>query len=304
MANCGCKPCSKPLPNKTRKCKPFSLCVGNKSLTYDGECLSIMDRKYQIPNGTYTSITFTDGCITNVGQAPIPEYTPQACCDGEVATKPSTSGGSVNVGKGNNNLVTMNGNSISVEPSWDNAKTISVVGNGTADKPWKPEVKISKFKGNRLEVKNDGLYAAVSFSTSPNVTITGSGTDTDPYKFTIEGADAKLPEINKVESEGNGFTIDKFGRFKTDGEVSLVSNLEFTSSAFTVINAGTKTQIAVNEHLLRTGSNLQAQAPLKGKGIAGDLLRIEWDETTLGKLLDEIGKSETLKQKLKTMLGV
>lgn len=304
MANCGCKPCSKPLPSKTRKCKPFSICVGNKTLSFDGECLYVMDRKFQIPDGTYTSITFKDGCIIAVGKAPIPEYTPQACCDGEATVKPGTTSGSVSVAKGKNNLVAMHNGAISVEPIWGNSKTITMTGNGTADKAWVQEVKLSKAKGNRLEVKNDGLYAAVSFATSPNVTITGSGTDIDPYKFTIEGADAKLPEINKEESDGNGFTIDKFGRFKTDGEVSLVSNLEFTSQAFTVVNAGTKTQVIVDEQLLRTGSNLQSQAPLKGKGITGDVLRIEWDETSLGKLLDEIGKSETLKQKLKTMLGV
>lgn len=304
MANCGCKPCGKPLPSKAKKCKPFSICVGNKTLVFDGECLSVLDRQYQIPDGTYTSITFTKGCVTNVGTAPIPEYTPQACCDGEDVAKDDKSGVNVSVAKGKNNLVTMNNGALAVEPVWGNSKTIIMTGNGTADKAWVQEVKLSKEKGNRLEVKNDGLYAAVSFATSPNVTITGSGTDIDPYKFTIEGADAKLPEINKEESEGNGFTIDKFGRFKTDGEVSLVSNLEFTSSAFTVVNAGTKTQVIVDEHLLRTGSNLQAQAPLKGKGTANDLLRIEWDEITLSEFLDEINKSEKLKQKLKTMLGV
>lgn len=304
MANCGCKPCSKPLPSKIRKCKPFSLCVGNKSLVFNGECLSVVDRKYQIPDGTYTSITFEGGCITRVGQAPIPEYTPQACCDSDTTTKPDTTGGSVTIGKGKNNLVMMNGNAIFVEPNWGNAKTISIAGNGTADKPWKPEVKISKQKGNRLEEKNDGLYAAISFATSPNVTISGTGTDTNPYKFTIEGADAKLPKINKEESEGNGFTIDEYGRFKTDGEISLVTNLEFSSSAFNVMDAGTKTQVIVDEQKLRTGSSLQVEAPLKGKGIPGDVLKIEWTEATLMTMLDEIGKSEALKQKLKTMLGV
>ena len=188
MANCGCKPCSKPLPNKVKKCKPFSICVGNKTLAFDGECLTVTERQYQVPDGTYTSITFVGGCITGVGQAPLPVYTPQACCDGESNTNHSQNSEGVSVGKSKNNILMMNGNSLYVEPSWDNAKTISITGNGTTNKPWKPEVKISQQNGNRLEVKNDGLYAAVKFSTSPNVTITGSGTEVDPYRFIIEGA--------------------------------------------------------------------------------------------------------------------
>ena len=72
MANCGCKPCSKEMPASKTKCKQFSLCVGNKSLHYDGNCLFVTDRKYKIPDGTYTSITFKNGCITGVDKAPLP----------------------------------------------------------------------------------------------------------------------------------------------------------------------------------------------------------------------------------------
>lgn len=305
MANCGCKPCSKPIPIKPRKCKPFSICVGNNSLIYDGECISITPRKYQIPNGTYTSITFEEGCIVDVGNAPIPEYTPQACCDGEAKpVETGSTGGNVTIGKGIKNLAVLNGNSLSVEPHWDNSNTILLTGDGTADKPWKQEVKLSTATGNRLTKKNDGLYAGVKFSTSDNVTITGEGTEESPYKFEVKSPNAKLAEINKEELDGNGFSIDKQGLVHLDGDVSFVTNLEFSSDAFQVVNTGVKTQVVVDEQKLKTGSSLVVEGAIKGKGITGDPLKIEWSEQTLTAMLDEIGKSDTLKQKLKQMLGV
>lgn len=304
MANCGCKPCSKPIPTKSRKCKPFSICVGNKSLIYDGECLSVTARKYQIPNGTYTSITFEDGCIVDVGTAPIPAYTPQACCDGEEKPVEIGSSGSVSAGKGKKNLVVLNGNSITVEPQWGNSNTISLTGDGTAGKPWKQEVKLSTATGNKLTKKNDGLYAGIKFGTSDGVTITGEGTEESPYKFAVKSPNAKLAEINKEELDGNGFSIDKQGLVHLDGDVSFVTNLEFSSDAFQVVNAGVKTQVIVDEQKLKTGSSLVVEGPIKGKGITGDPLKIEWSEQTLTAMLDEVGKSETLKRKLKQMLGV
>lgn len=77
-----CKPCKKEIKNLPKKCKPFTVCVGNKSLVFDGTCLHALPRKIQIPAGTYTSITLDEnGCIVDAGTAPVPVYTPQACCD-------------------------------------------------------------------------------------------------------------------------------------------------------------------------------------------------------------------------------
>lgn len=307
MAKCGCKPCSQPIVDKKKGCKPFSMCVGNNTLVFDGECLSVIKRKYTIPNGTYTSITFEDGCITGVGNAPIPVYTPQACCDGEGSSDNTTgtgsTTGSITAARGRKNLAVMNNGSISVEPQWGNSGIITVGGDGTVDKPWLPKLKISKGKGNRLEEKNDGLYAGINFGTSDNVEITGTGTELDPWKFNIKGADAKLPEINKETTVGNGFEIDKEGRIKTEGEVNFVTNLEFTSDAFTVLNAGEKTQIVVNEQKLRTGSNLAVESPLMGKGTTDDPLKLTIDETLVMKVLEVIENSAAFKAKLKAMLG-
>ena len=303
MANCGCKPCKTEIPKKPKTCKPFSICVGNHSLIWDGYCTSIVKRKYQIPNGTYTSVTFEDGCIIGVGQAPIPQYTPQACCDGETVEQV---GGTQDLtrAKGVNNLVTITNGAISVEPMWDANGNIKVEGNGTPDKPWKPSVRISAKTGNTLKMENDGLFANLFFKTTDTVTVTGKGTSLEPYQLDVKGAEAKLAEINKEEVEGNGFTIDKQGRIKADPDLAIVTNLEFDSDAFTVMNAGTKTLVVVDEQKLKTGSSIKTGDGITGNGTTGNELKLDLTEAVVDKMLDVINNSATLKQKLKTILGV
>ena len=303
MANCGCKPCKTEIPKKTKTCKPFSICVGNHSLIWDGSCASIVKRKYQIPNGTFTSVTFEDGCIVGVGQAPIPQYTPQACCDGDTVEQV---GGTQDLtrAKGVNNLVTITNGAISVEPMWDANGNIKVEGNGTQDKPWKPSVRISSKTGNTLKMENDGLFANLFFKTTDTVTVTGKGTSLEPYRLDVKGAEAKLAEINKEEVEGNGFTIDKQGRIKADPDLSLVTNLEFDIDAFTVMNAGTKTLVVVDEQKLKTGSSIKTGDGITGNGTTGNELKLDLTEAVVDKMLDVINNSATLTQKLKTILGV
>ena len=313
MANCGCKPCKTEIPKKTKTCKPFSICVGNHSLIWDGSCASIVKRKYQIPNGTFTSVTFEDGCIVGVGQAPIPQYTPQACCDGDTVEQVGgtqdltrAKGGTQDLtrAKGVNNLVTITNGAISVEPMWDANSNIKVEGNGTQDKPWKPSVRISSKTGNTLKMENDGLFANLFFKTTDTVTVTGKGTSLEPYRLDVKGAEAKLAEINKEEVEGNGFTIDKQGRIKADPDLSLVTNLEFDIDAFTVMNAGTKTLVVVDEQKLKTGSSIKTGDGITGNGTTGNELKLDLTEAVVDKMLDVINNSATLKQKLKTILGV
>lgn len=303
MANCGCKPCKTEIPKKPKACKPFSICVGNHSLIWDGSCASIVKRKYQIPNGTYTSVTFENGCIVGVGQAPIPQYTPQACCDSN-ATGQVGGTQELTRAKGVNNLITITNGAISVEPMWDAKGNIRVDGNGTPEKPWKPSVRISAKTGNTLKMENDGLFANLFFKTTDTVDVTGKGTSLEPYQLNVKGAEAKLAEINKEEVEGNGFTIDKQGRIKADPDLAIVTNLEFDSSAFSVVNAGTKTLVVVDEQKLKTGSSIKTGDGITGNGTTGNELKLDLTEAVVDKMLDVINNSATLKQKLKTILGV
>lgn len=264
--NCGCKPCAKPLPKATKVCKPFSFCSGNKTIVWDGGCLYEQDRTYQIPDGTYTSITFTGGCITAVGLAPIPQYTPQQCCDGEGNTGGQQSGSDLTVGKAQGNLAVIQNNTLTVKPMWDNNGIITVDGYGTADKPWKPKVKISKQQGNNIQELSDGLFANTYFKTTTSVEVKGSGTAKDPYTFTVKGAEPKLDEINKDEFAKEGITIREDGRVAVEEKLMLVTNLSFNNESFTINDtpSGTTVNIdlqklvqALDPHIQRLGYTKQ-----------------------------------------------
>lgn len=244
--NCGCKPCAKPLPKATKVCKPFSFCSGNKTIIWDGDCLYEQDRIYQIPNGTYTSITFTDGCITAVGQAPIPQYTPQQCCDGEGNTGGQQGGSDLTVGKVQGNLAVIQNDMLTVKPLWDNNGNIIVQGFGTAAKPWKPSIRISKDKSNTLSELSDGLYANTHFKTSSTVTVSGKGTKIDPYEFSVKGAEVTLPQINKDEYSKQGITIQEDGRVKVEEGLKLVTNLTFSDDMFVVADTPQGTTVNVD----------------------------------------------------------
>lgn len=306
MANCGCKPCKKPI-DKVRKCKPFAYCVGNKSLVWDGECLSLLDRQYKIPDGTFTSITFKDGCIVDVGLAPIPRYTPQACCDKEVEDVGNGGNGSNNLtlSKKKTNIATLENDILDVSPVWGNSKSILVKGNGTADSAWVPEVKISNTKGNKLSVVNDGLLAEMYITTSDNVKVEGEGTKAKPYKFIIEGADAKFPMINKTKVEGPGFEIDEFGRMVLTGDpISIVSNVKFSSPSFTITNAGPHTQIDIDVEKFRKELNLFATNGIKGNGDKDAPFTLDLEDDNIEDIIALVAKSEDLQEDFKGALAI
>lgn len=299
-----CLPCrSAVTSNTTTKCDSFEVCVGNYVLVSDGTCVSLLERAYQIPDGTYNTITFENGCIVNVANADLEVYTPQACCgDTEV---PSTSGQVIEVSKATGNLLQITNGVASVTPAYDPTKSIKVSGDGTATRPYKVEVKVSSETNNRLTVKDDGLYVGVYFETNDNVKLEGDGTKDKPYKFTITAADAKLPEVNKEEVEGNGYTIDKQGRVTNiDDGTTFLTNLAFSSPAFTVINSGVKTLVDIDETLFKTGVSLVTAKGVKGKGTNAEPLELDLTEDVVSSMLDVISASDTLKTKLKQILGV
>lgn len=303
MSNCGCKPCKQNITSIATKCETFSVCIGNKTLTFDGTCISLSDRQYKIPDGTFTSVTFEGGCIVGVGQAPIPVYTPQACCDGE-STSTTTSSTSIKVSPSTKNLATITNGVLSVEPIWDTSGLISVNGTGSADSPWKPTIKLSNADGNVLTSKSDGLYAQTSFKTSDTVTVTGKGTSTDPFKFDVKQPSAKLDEINKENITGNGYTITKTGLIKADNDLTLVTNLTFDNSAFTVVDRGDTTLVMVDDTKLKTGSSIKTGDGLTGVGTTADPLKLNLTVSVVSAMLDVISKDDTLKQKLKGIIGV
>lgn len=269
--DCGCKPCKKPIPKNTKVCKPFSICVGNKSLIWNGECLVVQNRQYQIPDGTYTSITFTDGCITGVGEAPIPLYTPQACCDSDDGTGVAQpTGTSATASSTPGNLATVVNGAITVKPLWGTGD-LAVTGNGTADKPWKANLRLSSEPTNLLKSTADGLSARVKFASSSTIEVQGNGSEENPVVLSLANPDVNLPEVGK-EILGKGYTINKQGLF-------IVEDQEL--------------EVFTSNDIPRLRELLGVIEP-----------EFEFNEENVTKILAVVEENETLKQRLKTMLGV
>lgn len=293
--DCGCRKCKHTLPDKPKVCKPFSICVGNHSLIWDGSCASVVPRTYTIPDGTFTSITFKDGCIVGVGEAPIPVYTPQACCDGD-STNGEAGGNDVKILAIPGNLIAMQGEYLKVEPSWLSTNSFSVSGFGTADSPWKGAVKVSPSSTNRLVANSDGLLVEAEFTTTDNVEVTGKGTKANPWKFTVKGADAKLPEVNGSTYVGNGFDIDKEGRVKNfSNDIKFPTNLRFDSEAFSINYTGTETVVSVNSAELAKSVSIATGFGISGNGTADSPLALSKTQSVWGDILTTISTTPALK---------
>ena len=139
-----------------------------------------------------------------------------------------------------------------MDPVWKTTNTVNVGGVGTSANPWKAEVVLAN-QHNRIVATEHGLKVELEFGSSDTVKLSGSGTVADPYKFTVDKLQATLPEVNKAEVLGNGFTITKTGLFKTTNpDLELITNLQFSTPALTATNAGVATVISLHEDELVT----------------------------------------------------
>lgn len=304
MGNCNCRPCKKEIKTKPKKRSPFSLCVGDKTLVYDGENLTVLKRKFTIPDGTYTAITFTNGCVTGVGQAPIAQYTPTMCCGGENTEAPPTSGESLVAGNGTDNLATINHGEISVTPHWKTTNSNKVTGSGTINSPWEVSTNISTDNGNLLTTRVNGLFAGIKFKTSDTISIGGDGTTQKPYTIDLVNKNPTLSDINKEEVIGDGYKVDKKGLVYIDGEdVKFITKIKFDNDAFSTMDAGDSLMVHVDDVKFKTGVSIKTSDGIKGVGTGADPLRLEFSVDVVGKLLDVINSNAQLKAKFKAIVG-
>lgn len=73
-----CEPDEQPKEIYPPATEPFSQCVGAYNWDWDGTRLRRREG-IKIPDGTYSQITFLDGCIVSAGTCPEPIYTPPYC---------------------------------------------------------------------------------------------------------------------------------------------------------------------------------------------------------------------------------
>jgi len=162
-------PAPEPYPSGTA----FEVCLGlGRTLAYDGQVLSLQSQTPP-PDGTYTQFTIVNGCITEVGQAPLPVYTPPACTPNPIPC----AGGS-------------GGAAATPEPS-------PLAGNlFTYDASQRPLVQFNAVEGTGIDLQGDGTAsnpmritctvsptanAYTASGTPDKIGVTGSGTQTQPY---------------------------------------------------------------------------------------------------------------------------
>ena len=174
-----------------KQCPSFSFCAGNKTVSFDGECMTVTDRTYQIPDGTYSTVTFKDGCVVGVGQAPVVGYTPNECCG--PAGSGGENGGDVTISAHPANLLKDTPDGLAVMPVIKGSG-VSVKGSGTLSDPF------------IITASSSGGSGVVITSGSPTaLTVERAGTDhTDPIEVALKSV---------MQSGRYGpFTINEFGQ--------------------------------------------------------------------------------------------
>lgn len=156
-----------------KQCPSFSFCAGNKTVSFDGECMTVTDRTYQIPDGTYSTVTFKDGCIVGVGHGAVPMYTPNDCCG--PAGSGNEGAGDVTISAHPANLLKDTPDGLVVTPVFKGSG-VSVTGAGTLTDPF---IITASASGEGGVFVTSGSPMALS--------VEGKGTDyTDPIEISLK----------------------------------------------------------------------------------------------------------------------
>lgn len=186
---CEPEPAQAPVPCS----EPFDLCVGDRTLKWDGFCPTV-ERTRNTPDGTYTSVTVVDGCIVDYGYADEPTYTPPYCSPNptpcQIGGDGSTGGFTISSSANNSLVNTTNG--LFARTYIRGAGGVEVTGTGTSDNPY---------------------IVAANASGGGSVVVGRNGVDSETSSNGVNYVG--LETINGVKGVYNGvgeITIDGFGR--------------------------------------------------------------------------------------------
>lgn len=198
MADLDCKkpqPCDQPqLPEPIPCSQPFDLCVGDRTLRWDGFCPTV-ERNRRTPDGTYTSVTVVDGCIVEYGHADAPTYTPPYCNPNPAHCQGGGSMADLKVSPAPDNSLTQTASGLYARTYVQGGTGITVSGTGTVADPYAVSMTPATHTGATTAVI--GRNGIVSETTNNGITFLGleeSGVKTGVYDITDQ------------------FTVDRFGR--------------------------------------------------------------------------------------------
>lgn len=221
------KDCSKSTTKDTvlPPCPSVTFCAGNQTITFDGRCVTAVPRGYQIPDGTYTSVTFQDGCVVGVGDAPVAQYTPNQCCPAPGPGDLSGSGEEVRISNNPSNLLVRNADGLSVMPNF-RGRGISITGSGTVNDPFILSTDSTSGGGGSfiasgtpesLSVSGEGTSAQNPMLISMLPVVTGgkkNGISFNDYGQITGIDDAGDPPISQIFAN-SPIVADKKGEFVT-----------------------------------------------------------------------------------------
>lgn len=201
MSDLDCKKpklCETPPPPDPIPCSPaFDLCVGDRTLKWDGFCVTV-ERPRITPDGTYTAVTVVDGCIVGYGYADEATYTPpycnpnpNSCQDGGNAGGAGNTG--ISISPDPTNIIRINGG-LYARSYVRGGAGITVTGTGTVGDPYIVSASgATTAGGTSVVVARNGLEA----ETNNGVTLIG---------IEPSGVTAGTYDVNTE------FTVDRFGR--------------------------------------------------------------------------------------------
>ena len=206
-------------------CSPaFDLCVGDRTLHWDGFCPTV-ERPRHTPDGTYTSVTVVDGCIVGYGYAEEATYTPPYCnpnpahCQGQGTTTTYT------VSPNSDNSLVESSSGLFARTFVQGKGNIAVSGKGTVQNPY-----VISFSGSSEKTTVVG-EAGITYRESGGVTYVG------------------LSPVGITKGMYNGFSINEYGQIIGFSDaVSRDSSSVKAGAGLTATDDGSITTIAHEEH--------------------------------------------------------
>lgn len=222
-----CSPADVPQPKQPTT--PFSLCVGDYSLHWDGTHLT-HTRERVTPDGTYGSITLHDGCVVSYGDCEIPTYTPPYCNPNPV---PCSEVGSGNTAGATATVSPTAGNTLKYDSFGLFAKTylsggtgITVNGDGTQQRPYTISLQgnADGNSGNEATVVGSGVIEVVERNGVSYITLKKPSIDAGKYgPFTISeyGTITAIDDNASILSTSNLKVGKELTLTTLDGDVFL-----------------------------------------------------------------------------------
>lgn len=221
------KPCEPKETPKPQPCSPaFNLCVGDRTLKWDGFCPTI-ERTRHTPDGTYTSVTVVDGCIVGYGYSDEATYTPPYCNPNPTSCQQGavTTNATYTISPNNDNSIVQSASGLFARTFVQGKGNIAVSGKGTAQNPY-----MVSFNGNSEKTAVVGENG-ITHHDSGGVTYVG------------------LLPTGVQKGMYNGFSINEYGQIIGFSDaVSRDQSSVKAGAGLTATDDGSITTIAHEEH--------------------------------------------------------